>query len=68
MTAWSEEVETWKADPEFQKQMEAWEKEANMYAKYFANLNPVLDGGFGVDMEEELDAAMKSATNVRSRG
>jgi hypothetical protein len=28
-------------------QLEAWEKEAQLYAKYFANLNPVLDGGVG---------------------
>jgi hypothetical protein len=30
-------------------QLEAWEKEAQLYAKYFANLNPVLDGGVGVN-------------------
>jgi len=39
------------------------------YAKYFSNLNPVLDGGVGgfADMEEELDAAMKGSTTVNTR-
>jgi len=62
----SEEVKAWRADPDFQKQIEAWEKEAQMYAKYFSNLNPVLDGGVGgfADMEEELDEAMKGTTTA----
>jgi len=40
----SEEVKAWRADPDFQKQIEAWEKEAQMYAKYFRF---VFNGGGG---------------------
>uniref|UniRef100_A0A7S0HCJ6 Alpha-type protein kinase domain-containing protein n=1 Tax=Hanusia phi TaxID=3032 RepID=A0A7S0HCJ6_9CRYP len=63
MREFNKEVEQWKEDPEFKKLLEQWEKEARLYRKYFANLNPVLDAGVGgmADMEEELDEAMKSS-------
>jgi len=31
MKEFSAEVAAWRADPEFQKQIEAWEKEAQLY-------------------------------------
>jgi hypothetical protein len=39
------------------------------YAKYFSNLNPVLDGAGvgGFDMEEELETAMKGSTTANTR-
>ena len=40
----------------------------DLFAKYFSNLNPVLDGGVGgfADMEEELDNAMKGSTTANT--
>jgi hypothetical protein len=69
MKEFSEEVAAWRADPDFAKQIEAWEKEAQLYAKYFSNLNPVLDGAGvgGFDMEEELETAMKGSTTANTR-
>mmetsp|Transcript_31228 Transcript_31228/g.48929 ORF Transcript_31228/g.48929 Transcript_31228/m.48929 type:complete len:751 (-) Transcript_31228:241-2493(-) len=64
MKKWNEEVEQWKADPDFQELMKEWAAEAKMYQKYFAALNPVLDGGVGTfaDMEEDAidEEALKS--------
>mmetsp|Transcript_9077 Transcript_9077/g.18116 ORF Transcript_9077/g.18116 Transcript_9077/m.18116 type:complete len:749 (+) Transcript_9077:127-2373(+) len=66
MAELSTQVKEWKQDPAFQDQLEQWAKEARMYNTYFANLNPVLDGGVGTfaDMEEEhFDAMMSKAIN-----
>jgi len=47
-----------------QELMKEWAAEAKMYQKYFAALNPVLDGGVGTfaDMEEDAidEEALKS--------